>query len=85
VTVNCRLDHRPPADVERVAYLLIQDAVMRAQLDMDVDIACEASSVVVQITDHTDPVREDLVDRVGALGGTVVVRDGVCRAVLPCV
>jgi len=84
VRFSCRLDKRPPAKVERAAYLLIHDAVMEAHTDLDVDVSWAASELVVQISDHADQVRVDLVDRVGALGGTVVVDEGVFRAVLPC-
>ena len=84
VTLDCRLDRRPSVDVERTAYLLIDDAVMRAEDDLDIAVASNERSVVVKIAGDARPVREDLVDRVGALGGTVSVEQEKLQAVLPC-
>jgi signal transduction histidine kinase len=82
--MDCRLERRPSPEVERAAYLLIHDAVMRAEVNLDIDIAWVGPAVVVRVAGNADSVREDLVDRVGALGGSVGVDGGELRAVLPC-
>ena len=82
--VDCRLAGRPPLDVERAAYLLVHDAVARATGALGVTVDDGASCVRVTVEGHPGEVREDLIDRVGALGGTVAVESQAMRAVLPC-
>jgi signal transduction histidine kinase len=84
VTVDCRLDHRPPAEVEHAAYALVHDWAMRAEHNLTVDVTATRNAVVVQIVGDAGEVSEELADRVGALGGMVTVEDGRLRAVLPC-
>lgn len=71
--------------VERAAYVVVSSVIdADPRDDLAVAVAAEEGSLVVSVS----PVRHDpdvgVVDRVGALGGRIVVQDGTLRAELPC-
>ena len=83
---------RYPAGVETAAYLAVSEAVDSAARGGAkhalVSVVRADSALVVSV--RSDRLAEgqhlvSIADRVGALGGTVVVADGECRAVIPCV
>jgi signal transduction histidine kinase len=82
--VACHGAGSASAEAERAAYLLVHDAATRAKGDLDIEVAADACRVEVTIVGHPGAVREDLADRVGALGGTIEWEQGTLRAVLPC-
>ena len=82
---------RPPPGVERTAYVVvdvaIEDAAGRGATWLAVRVDRERERLVVATDDDGAPRGARLVhlaDRVGALGGTLVVGDTKLRAELPC-
>ena len=84
LTIDCRVDAGPANEAQRTAYLLVHDAAGRAVADLDVEVVSDDGLLLMRIAGHPPEVRDDLVDRVGALGGTVELDRNVLEAVLPC-
>jgi signal transduction histidine kinase len=84
IDLDCEIQGRLPLDVEHAAYLLVRNAVMAATCNVSVRVAPASPGAVITITGSQVPIREDLQDRVGALGGRIHVADGSIRAELPC-
>jgi signal transduction histidine kinase len=82
---------RPPAGVERTAYVAvdvaIEDAAARGAAWLTVRVVQHPGRLVVTTDDDGPPRTGRLVhlaDRVGALGGSLLVGDTQLRAELPC-
>jgi signal transduction histidine kinase len=82
---------RPPPGVERTAYVAvdaaIEDAAERGATWLGVRVAQDRDRLVVTTDDDGAPRGAGLVhlaDRVGALGGSLVVGDTKLRAEIPC-
>jgi signal transduction histidine kinase len=82
---------RPPPGIERTAYVVvdvaIEDAAGRGATWLAVRVERESERLVVATDDDGAPRGARLLhlaDRVGALGGTLVVGDTKLRAELPC-
>ncbi|ACZ30492.1 hypothetical protein Xcel_1461 [Xylanimonas cellulosilytica DSM 15894] len=80
------LDVRPPAEVERVGYLVAVEALACAQPGAVLEVAVSRtdSVVTVRAMPLQEPVPVDLDDRVGALGGTARRTDAGWEVDLPC-
>jgi signal transduction histidine kinase len=84
-------DRRYPAPVEAVAYFAVteavDDAARRGADRAAVTVAPEGGRLVVTVKDngtgHASPMVA-LADRVGALGGSLSIKQTVCRAEIPC-
>jgi signal transduction histidine kinase len=84
-------DRRYPAPVEAAAYYAVAeaigDAARRGADRAAVTVAHEGRRLVVTVeddgTDRDSPM-VTLADRVGALGGSLFIRETVCRAEIPC-
>jgi signal transduction histidine kinase len=88
-----RAEHRRyPAPVEAAAYFTVaeavDDAARRGADRAVVTVAHEDGRLAVTVedngTDRASPM-VTLTDRVGALGGTLDIKETVCRAEIPCV
>jgi signal transduction histidine kinase len=82
---------RPPPGVERTAYVVvdaaIEDAAGRGATCLAARVALDADRLVVTTDDDGPPRTGRLVhlaDRVGALGGSLLIGDTQLRAELPC-
>ena len=89
-SATCRPE-RPPPGVERTAYVVvdaaIEDAAGRGATWLAIRVAQDAERLVVTTDDDGPPRTARLVhlaDRVGALGGSLLVGDTQLRAELPC-
>jgi signal transduction histidine kinase len=91
VEVLATADRRYPAPVETAAYFLVleavNDAARRNADSASVTVAHIDGRLVVTVeddgSDRTSPMVA-LADRVGALGGSLVVEQTMCRAEIPC-
>lgn len=77
ITVDDRLQERPPRAVEQVIYRVVHDAAQRATAALHVRLEPNGPGTVLQISGYPAPVPQSLSDRAGALGGTLEV-DGDC-------
>jgi signal transduction histidine kinase len=84
-------DRRYPAPVEAAAYFTVAEAVgdaaRRGADRAAVTVTHEAGQLVVTIEDNgtgRDAPMAALTDRVGALGGSLFLKETVCRAEIPC-
>ncbi len=84
-------DRRYPAPVEAAAYFTVaeavDDAARRGADHAAVTIAHDNELLVVTVEDNgtgRDSPMVTLTDRVGALGGTLFIKETVCRAEIPC-
>jgi signal transduction histidine kinase len=91
VKLDTSLEGRSPASVEGAAYLLvaegIEDAARRGASIANVGIAREDGSMIVTIKDDGSQRRSDMigvVDRVGAVGGRLLLEGTTLRAEIPC-
>lgn len=84
MSLNYAIAGRLPPAAERAAYLVVQHEVMSAEGDVAVAVAAVDQLVVVTIAGGRALVGDDLVDRVGALGGTIRSGAGRVRVELPC-
>jgi signal transduction histidine kinase len=82
--IHCGVDGGASVEALRATYLLVLDAATRATGDLDVRVDALEGLLGLAIVGHPGGVREDLSDRVGALGGTISVDAGTLRVVLPC-
>jgi signal transduction histidine kinase len=85
-------DQRYPAPVEAAAYFTVaeavDDAARRGADRAAVTVDHEGGKLVVTVEDNgtgRDAPMVTLTDRVGALGGTLFIKETVCRAEIPCV
>ena len=85
-------NRRYPAPVEAAAYFTVaeavDDAARRGADRAVVTLAPEGGQLVVTVEDDgtdRDTRMIALADRVGALGGSLYLRQTVCRAEIPCV
>lgn len=85
VLLDISLDARPSAAVERAAYLIASHMIGRAPTDelLKLDVHGGADRVCL-LASRCDDLPVELRDRVGALGGEVVTRDGATEVTLPC-
>jgi signal transduction histidine kinase len=84
-------DRRYPAPAEAAAYFTvaeaIDDAAGRGADHAAVTVAYQGGRLVVTVEDNgtsRDSPMVTLADRVGALGGTLYLKQTVCRAEIPC-
>jgi signal transduction histidine kinase len=84
-------DQRYPAPVEAAAYFTVaeavDDAARRGADRAAVTVDHEGGQLVVTVEDNgtgRDAPMVTLTDRVGALGGTLFIKETVCRAEIPC-
>jgi signal transduction histidine kinase len=84
-------NRRYPAPVEAAAYFTvaeaIDDAARRGADRAAVTVAHEGGRLVVTVEDNgtgRDSPMVTLTDRVGALGGSLYLKETVCRAEIPC-
>ncbi len=84
-------DRRYPAPVEAAAYFTaaeaVDDAARRGADRAAVTVAHEGGRLVVTVEDNgtvRDAPMVALTDRVGALGGSLSIKETVCRAEIPC-
>lgn len=77
ITVDHRLQERPPRDVEQAIYRIVHDAARRATSALHVELEPNGHGTRLRISGYPAPVPESLADRAGALGGTLAV-DGDC-------
>jgi signal transduction histidine kinase len=84
-------DRRYPAPVEAAAYFTvteaIDDAARRGADRAAVTVTHEGGQLVVTVEDNgtgRDAPMIALTDRVGALGGSLFMKEAVCRAEIPC-
>jgi signal transduction histidine kinase len=84
-------DRRYPAPVEAAAYFTvaeaIDDAARRGADRAAVTVTHEGGQLVVTVEDNgtgRDSPMVTLTDRVGALGGSLYLKETVCRAEIPC-
>jgi signal transduction histidine kinase len=84
-------DRRYPAPVEAAAYFTVAEAVgdaaRRGAGRAAVTAAYEGGRLVVTVEDNgtdRDSPMVTLTDRVGALGGNLLIKQTVCRAEIPC-
>jgi signal transduction histidine kinase len=88
VELAALVDERLPAPVERAAYVVVAGTVATiAQAGAShatVTVEHHADELVVAVEPVVARPADDLVVRVGALGGSLTLEDRVVRAVLPC-
>jgi len=86
VTMTIPPELQLPAVTERSAYLIIVEALGAVQPSDEVGLAMCVSNGQLTIDIDGVAVRRTvaLEDRVGAAGGTLLVKDRHQRAVLPC-
>lgn len=84
VDLVCRLDMRVPIELERTAYVLIRDAVLHATGDLMVKVGRDGNALAILVDGLSGPLRDDLLDRVRSLGGTIAPSEGGLRVELPC-
>jgi signal transduction histidine kinase len=84
-------DRRYPAPVEAAAYFTVaeavDDAARRGADRAAVTVTHEGGQLVVTVEDNgtgRDAPMITLTDRVGALGGSLFIKETVCRAGIPC-
>jgi signal transduction histidine kinase len=84
-------DRRYPAPVEAAVYFTVAEAVgdaaRRGADRAVVTVAHDNELLVVTVEDNgtdRDSPMVTLTDRVGALGGTLFIKETVCRAEIPC-
>ena len=84
-------DQRYSAPVEAAAYFTVaeavDDAARRGADRAVVTVGQEGGQLVVTVEDNgtgRDTPMVTLTDRVGALGGSVSMKEAVCRAEIPC-
>jgi signal transduction histidine kinase len=84
-------DRRCPAPVEAAAYFIVaeavDDAARRGADRAAVTVTHEGGQLVVTVEDNgtgRDSPTVTLTDRVGALGGSLFIKETVCRAEIPC-
>jgi signal transduction histidine kinase len=84
-------DRRYPAPVEAAAYFTVAEAVgdaaRRGADRAVVTVDLEGGQLVVTVEDNgtgRDAPMAALTDRVGALGGSLFMKEAVCRAEIPC-
>jgi len=84
-------DRRYPAPVEAAAYFTVAEAVgdaaRRGADRAVVTVDLEGGHLVVTVEDNgtgRDAPMAALTDRVGALGGSLFMKEAVCRAEIPC-
>ena len=84
-------DRRYPAPVEAAAYFTVteavDDAARRGADRAAVTVAHEGGQLVVTVEDNgtgRDAPMVALADRVGALGGSLFIKQTACRAEIPC-
>jgi signal transduction histidine kinase len=84
-------DRRYPAPVEAAAYFTVaeavDDAARRGADRAAVTVDHESGQLVVTVEDNgtgRDAPMVTLTDRVGALGGSLFMKETVCRAEIPC-
>jgi signal transduction histidine kinase len=84
-------DRRYPAAVEAAAYFAVaeavDDAARRGADRAVVTVAQEGGRLVVTVEDNgtgCDSPMVALADRVGALGGSLYIKETACRAEIPC-
>jgi signal transduction histidine kinase len=84
-------DRRYPAPVEAAAYFTVAeaigDAARRGADRAAVTVTHEGGQLVVTVEDNgtgRDAPMIALTDRVGALGGSLFMKEAVCRAEIPC-
>jgi len=84
-------DRRYPAPVEAAAYFTVAEAVgdaaRRGADRAVVTVDLEGGQLVVTVEDNgtgRDAPMAALTDRVGALGGSLYLKETVCRAEIPC-
>jgi signal transduction histidine kinase len=82
------LDGRSPDTVEATAYFAVAEAVDGAAAAA-VALSRGNGALVVEVDRDGSPLPnhrlQEIVDRVGALGGRVALEDGLLRAEIPCV
>jgi signal transduction histidine kinase len=83
---------RCPAPAEAAAYFTVaqavEDAAGRGASHATVTVTCERERLIVAVEDDGAARTASLValaDRVGALGGSLVIEPTLCRAEIPCV
>ena len=81
-------DERPPEDAERVAYVVVTEAVRVATLHdqsaVSVCVARAPSTLVVLVEGVPEDSYDHAADRVGAFGGRLIVEQGRLIAEIPC-
>jgi signal transduction histidine kinase len=77
---------RFPSEVESAAYFATVESLRLTQHDVTVDAVVEDSTMrlVIGTASRFDGDLLQVIDRVGAVGGTVVVTDGQLRVEMPC-
>ena len=91
VEIHDVVEERYPAAVEAAAYLVvaeaIDDAAGRGATFATVDTMLDGTRMLVTIEDDGSGARSPmlaLADRVGAVGGDLILEPGSTRAELPC-
>jgi len=91
VDVRCADDYRDSAAVEAAAYFsvveAVEDATRRGAGHVEVTVAHHAGRLMIVVEDNgagRESPMVALVDRVGALGGQVLVEPMACRMEIPC-
>jgi signal transduction histidine kinase len=77
---------RFPSEVESAAYFATVESLRLTHHDVTVDAVAEQSRLrlVIGATSDFDDDLVQILDRVGAVGGTVAVADGQLRVEMPC-
>lgn len=86
VALRVSLEQRPPAAVERVAYLVAIEALslVGGTGVLHLEVVDPDSVVLVRVAPIREPAPVGLVDRAGALGGVVRCADDAWEVELPC-
>jgi signal transduction histidine kinase len=75
---------RLPRQVERTVFALIADSTAAARSALAVDIEVQEPEVEVRISGVGLTCGQVVVDRVAAMGGSLISTDSTIRAVIPC-
>jgi hypothetical protein len=81
-------DQRFPPNVERTAYIVVATVIEHAEDSSDllrVAVTTAEGGLTIDVTGAPQGSYTHVADRVGAVGGTLVVESGRLRAEIPCV